>query len=113
MISSGLFSELYEGGNLSEEYALTFISISMYYFLKEIIGDSLKSYHYFLLGLMGGLVFFIRLNMISLWVVFCIGIAVREIIKSFVSLLEKLLHFSWWNVYCFAHYCILYNDKFS
>ncbi|MCW3745251.1 hypothetical protein OM428_11320 [Enterococcus gallinarum] len=82
LISSGLFSELYEGGNLSEEYALTFISISMYYFLKEIIGDSLKSYHYFLLGLMGGLVFFIRLNMISLWVVFCIGIAVREIIKK-------------------------------
>ncbi|MDU4624851.1 MAG: prepilin-type cleavage/methylation protein [Enterococcus gallinarum] len=93
LISSGLFSELYEGGNLSEEYALTFISISMYYFLKEIIGDSLKSYHYFLLGLMGGLVFFIRLNMISLWVVFCIGIAVREIIKkSFVSLFRKAFY---------------------
>ena len=64
MISTGLFAELYEGGNLSEEYALTFIAISLFYFIKEIMADSLKNQTYFFLGLMGGLVFFMRIHLL-------------------------------------------------
>lgn len=92
LISTGLFAELYEGGNLSEEYALTFITISLFYFIKEIMADSLKNQTYFFLGLMGGLVFFMRMNMISLWAVFCIGIAIREMMtKNYKVLAKKAL----------------------
>lgn len=62
----------YEGGNLSEEYALFFISFSLYIFSKSISKNNVSNINYISVGFFGALTFFIRMNMISVWVVYCL-----------------------------------------
>ncbi|AXG38649.1 prepilin-type cleavage/methylation protein [Enterococcus gilvus] len=67
-----LFILCYDGGNYSEEFALLFISCAFYLFSKIIIQNKKSKIEYMLIGILGALTFFIRVNMISLWVVFCL-----------------------------------------
>ncbi|MDT2459915.1 prepilin-type cleavage/methylation protein [Enterococcus avium] len=67
-----LFILCYDGGNYSEEFALLFISISLYFFCKIFFKRRVSRVEYLLIGFLGAATFFIRLNMISLWVVFCL-----------------------------------------
>ena len=67
-----LFILCYDGGNYSEEFALLFISISLYFFCKIFFKRRVSRVEYLLVGFLGAATFFIRLNMISLWVVFCL-----------------------------------------
>lgn len=68
----GLIIRCFEGGNLSEQYALLFIAISFYLFNKLIQQSTLSTLEYVVIGLSGAVVFFIRANMIALWVVYCL-----------------------------------------
>jgi hypothetical protein len=61
---------VYEGGNFVEEYALPWIAVSFYIFLKYIVSGSFKKREILLLGLSFALVFFLRSNMIAVWAVF-------------------------------------------
>jgi hypothetical protein len=61
-----------QNGNYSEEFALTFISIALYLFIKEYKHDFFSKYRLFFIGITGALTFFIRPNMVALWVVFCL-----------------------------------------
>ncbi|WP_137597322.1 prepilin-type cleavage/methylation protein [Paucilactobacillus kaifaensis] len=75
-------------GNYSEEYALTFIIIALYLFTKLFFQNgSLSSTSLFMIGFLGALTFFIRPNMIMLWVVCCIAL----LVAGFFSIKKSLL----------------------
>ena len=56
-----------EGGNLTEEYALPWISISLYIVVKFFITKEYKRWQIILLGVCFAFVFFLRVNMVGLW----------------------------------------------
>lgn len=93
LLVSWVFVSAAQGGNFSEIYAFTFISVTIFYFAKYIIKDNLKSYEFGIVGLTGALTFFTRPNMIALWVVLCLYILISLLItKEF----GKLLHHALW-----------------
>ena len=58
----------FEGGNLVEEYALPWIALSLYIVCKFFTENSYKSWHIALIGAAMSVVFFLRVNMIGIWV---------------------------------------------
>lgn len=84
------------GGNFSEEYAVTFISIGLYLFTRIVICDDSAAGSLFFVGVTGALTFFLRANMISLWVVFICYLLVSDILRKRYRLLLRqfLLIFS-------------------
>ncbi len=84
----------FEGGNLVEEYALPFISMSLFFFIDYLINDSVTVLRLLFCGAGLGAVCFLRPNMISLWFCFCIGILIRHIKeKKCKELFERSLFF--------------------
>lgn len=100
----------FEGGNLTEEYALPFQMISLYIFTDFFKnpykymsrGDNYKSkvnfkffnILVFINGVCLGLVLFLRPNMISLWIIFCLMILIYCILKKYyLELLKFVLSF--------------------
>lgn len=71
----------FEGGNLTEEYALPFISIALYIFIKYFIENDIKSYDVLICGFSFACVALLRVNMVSLWIVMCFGILVKLIVE--------------------------------
>lgn len=69
-------SYYFEGGNLVEEYACAFITISLYIFLKFFISGKVKSIDLIICGASFAAVCLLRINMIALWVVMCIGVLI-------------------------------------
>lgn len=57
----------YEGGNLTEEYALPWIAMALYVFLKYFIHESYSIWDIILLGISFSVVFFLRVNMVTVW----------------------------------------------
>lgn len=74
-----LFICCFDGGNYSEEFALSFISVSFFLFSKIALQDEISKTGYFFIGFFGAATFFIRVNMISLWVVFCLFLVFQGI----------------------------------
>lgn len=56
-----------EGGNLTEEYALPWIALSLYLVANFFIRKKYKPWHIILIGLAFSVVFFLRVNMVGLW----------------------------------------------
>lgn len=56
-----------EGGNLTEEYALPWISLSLYIVIKFFVTKEHKNWHIIALGVSFTIVFFLRVNMVGLW----------------------------------------------
>ncbi|MDT2820823.1 hypothetical protein P7H74_03575 [Enterococcus devriesei] len=84
-----IFILCYDGGNYSEEFALLFISISFYLFSKVVLQKNVSQLEYVLIGILGAATFFIRINMISLWVVFCLVVLVENLVNKRINLLLK------------------------
>ncbi len=84
-----------EGGNLTEEYALPFISYSLYVFSKFYKDkENINWYEIILLGGSFTIVFLLRANMISLWAAFCFIILVEFLMyKNFKELIRVLILF--------------------
>ncbi|MDO4670872.1 MAG: hypothetical protein Q4A67_05295 [Aerococcus sp.] len=82
-----------DGGNLTELYALPFISLILYYFVLYFKEQKLPNYSYYLMGFGTLFIFGLRANMIvalaPLFIVLLIGIAINE--KSWQALLAPLL----------------------
>lgn len=93
LFNVGLIIRCFEGGNLSEQYALLFIAIAFYLFNKLIQEGRLSSFEYISIGVSGALVFFIRVNMVGLWVVYCLYLLVNGLMKKEKKeLLRQLLY---------------------
>ena len=73
----------FEGGNYSEEYALPFISISLFIFTKYFLDSAaIKKAEIVITGFCLGAVFLLRANMIALWICFCISIFLQLCFKK-------------------------------
>ena len=82
-------------GNLVEEYAMPLIAISTYIFLKYFMGKKISNLSIILTGICFALVFLLRVNMISIWVVFSLVIIFKLVYeKKYRELLKLILLFS-------------------
>lgn len=69
----------FQGGNLTEEYACCFITISLYLFLEYFITAQTTAWKLILCGISFAAVLMLRVNMIVLWAVMCIGVLIYNI----------------------------------
>lgn len=79
LITTSTLFEYFEGGNVAEEYALPFISISLFIFIDYFINSKLTTLRLMICGLSLGAVCMLRANMISVWIVFCVAVLVKNI----------------------------------
>ena len=82
LVASSLLFLYFDGGNYSEEYAMPFIAISLYYFTKYFLLNTISRLGLILCGFSFGCVLMLRVNMISLWIVMCIAVLTNCIIKN-------------------------------
>lgn len=57
----------FEGGNLVEEYALVWISLSLYFVCKFFSDKTYENWHIVIIGVCFAVVFFLRVNMVGVW----------------------------------------------
>ena len=94
ILSLSVLFNFFEGGNLTEEYALPFIAYSLYVFLDYLINNKVNKLRLILCGLSCGAVLLLRPNMIGTWFVFCLAILIDCIKnKKFNELLKFILYF--------------------
>ena len=72
----------YEGGNLTEEYALPWMMLSLYIFLKYFMTQEYRIWEIMLLGASFTVSFFLRANMIGVWAAFLPVVLVELIVKK-------------------------------
>lgn len=90
---SPLFS-FFEGGNLTEEYSLLFILAGLFIFLDFLLNDKISKARLILCGLSLGSVLMLRMNLIAMWIIFCIFVLIRCITKKqFKELGTFILYF--------------------
>lgn len=92
MAVSPLF-ECFEGGNLTEEYALPFIAASIWIFLDYFINNNINTIRLILCGLSFAAVLLLRANMVAIWIVMCIAVLVKCIRDGCIKELVKYLIF--------------------
>lgn len=115
-LSISLLFGYFEGGNFTEEYAMMFISISLYIFMDYLKNNSVSRLRLILCGLCLGGVLLLRPNMISIWIVFSIAILIQLLKEKNII---KLLKFSTWFVIGLAIILIpiiiwlVYNDSLT
>ena len=84
-LSAVVFSPLgqyFEGGNFTEEYAMPFIAMALFFFIDYFKNQRITIFRLILCGAAFGAVFMLRPNMIAVWIVFCIGVLVQSLWKD-------------------------------
>ena len=74
-------------------FAMPFVSVSLYVFLKYFVTGKVKNLSIWLCGLCCGSVLMLRPNIIAVWAVFCIGIAIKTIREKQFSELWRFIGF--------------------
>lgn len=74
--ASPLFS-YFEGGNLTEEYAMPFIAISIYIFEDYFLRSKIDSIRLAVCGLSFAAILLLRPNMCAVWLVMCVGVLIQ------------------------------------
>lgn len=92
-ISTSLLFGYFEGGNFTEEYALPFITISLYIFLDYLINGQIGKIRIIVCGIGLGAVLMLRPNMIAVWAVFCTFILFYLLYQQDYRLLLKYIEF--------------------
>lgn len=82
-ISMSLYISLnrIDRGNLTEEYAMPLIAISLYYFLKYFTEHHISLVKVFISGFCFGCVVLLRANMVIMWGVFCL-VTLIQLLRS-------------------------------
>ena len=75
----------YEGGNLSEEYAMPCIAVGVYIFLDYLLNNVISKRRLVISGICCGSVLLLRPNMITVWIVYCIAISAFLLCKKDVK----------------------------
>lgn len=84
----------FEGGNLTEEYAMPCIAISIYVFLDYLKNSHLSKIRIIFAGIGIGIVLMLRPNMIAVWMVFCAYIFIKLLLeKEYKNLRDITLFF--------------------
>lgn len=93
VISSALM-QWFGNGNYTESWALSFLTISNYIFADYFLNNNVSKYRVFVCGLCFGAVCLLRINMVILWVVMCLGVLWKCIQnKTTKDILWFLLYF--------------------
>ena len=84
-----------EGGNLTEEYALPFILISLFFIIKSIKNSySMRKIESFTIGICMSLVLLLRPNMIPLWIIYCPIVFVNMLLnKKYKTATNTVIYF--------------------
>ena len=69
-------------GNLTEQYAMPFIAGSIYVFLKYFLKGKVSSFNILAVGVSFACVLMLRINMVSIWAVFCLAILIKNLVKK-------------------------------
>lgn len=77
IISSATLNNYFQGGNLTEEYALPFITISTFIFTDYFLNNRINKFRAIICGLSFEVVCMLRINMIALWVVMCVSVLIK------------------------------------
>lgn len=92
--SCPLFS-YFEGGNLTEEYAMPFIAISLYIFVDYFVKSHVNVFRLVTCGFSFGAVLMLRPNMCSTWIVMCLGVLIKCILsKELQQLWSFIMYFT-------------------
>ena len=87
--------EVYDGGNLTEIYALPCIAYSNYIFLKYLKSDECKFVEFFITGITFSIVLLLRLNMVGFWVFYVFYFLISLLIeKKSVVLIKMIISFT-------------------
>lgn len=76
LASAALCFDYFKQGNMTEEYAMPFIAVSLYIYLDYFINRKISSLRLIICGLSLGGVLMLRPNMIAVWVVFSIAVLI-------------------------------------
>ncbi len=82
VISLTMLFKYFGGGNLTEEYALPFITVSSFYFLDYYLNKTINKIRLVICGACFGGVLMLRPNMIAVWAVFCAAIFIKLIFEK-------------------------------
>lgn len=82
LISASLLFQYFNEGNLTEEYAMLFIAVGIYIFLDYFKNGVISPTRLAISGFCFGAVALLRLNMIALWIAFCIAVFVDIVAKK-------------------------------
>lgn len=86
---------LSDWGNLVEQYALPFISFSLYIFLKYFMNKNVSVLEITFVGAAFASVLLLRVNMVGVWAVFCPAVLVKDIYrKNYTGLRRNIAFFS-------------------
>lgn len=88
MVSMALY---FEGGNLVEEYACLFIMLQLYIFLQFFMDKDISTFQLIVSGFSFGAVCLLRINMVSLWIVMCIGVLIKCIKEKKPQMLGRFI----------------------
>lgn len=90
--SAALF-KYFEGGNFTEEYAMPFIAVSIYIFADYFLNMRINIFRLIMCGFGFGAVCMLRVNMVTVWVVMCLGVFVVCVRKKMYKQLGKFILF--------------------
>jgi hypothetical protein len=123
------FFTYFESGNFSEEYAMAFMAVALFIFIDYFVNNKISNLRLLICGLCFGAVCLIRINMIAIWIVFCIAVFLYNLIKEHQFVWRYLLWFLlgtvlivapfiiwlWWNgaLQDFWDCYIVFNMKYS
>ena len=89
-----LMGEFFTKGNLTEEYALPFIAVSIYFFSEYLLKNELNKCNIFVCGAAFAAVVMLRPNMIAVWIGFIIAVLLKEISnKNWSRINTEILYF--------------------
>ncbi len=82
LLSMSLLFSYFEGGNFTEEYALPFITITLFISIDYLKNNKIGRGRLLIAGVCLGAVLLLRPNMISVWLVFGVTILVSKIVAD-------------------------------
>lgn len=109
-MSTSVLYKYFEGGNFTEEYAMPFIATSLFIFIDYFLNSKITRFRLCVCGASLAAVTLLRINMISLWIVFGIVVFVKGLIEKEYKELVKYFLFVFLRIYyrCFANSDVAY-----
>lgn len=86
-----LMNQYFDGGNFTEEYALPFQLGALYIFLDYFIEEKISKLRLSVCGACFAAVCLLRINMVSIWFVFCIMVLIQCLYQKRTKELGKFL----------------------
>lgn len=90
-VASAAIFDYFKGGNMTEEYAMLYIAVSLYIFLDYFLNEKISRFRLAVCGFSFAAVFLLRANMISLWIVFALAVLIDCLKNKAYTSLRKFI----------------------